>query len=133
MIAVCIIPTLGSQEVEASKTGANHPPDLIVTGHQWWWEIRYPASGVVTANELHLPTGKRLLVRGQAMAAGLQIGLREEKVEVIIGTALVDVISINGTVTCIDVRNNSRKQQPRLHTRDNIGSSAFDNNSEIST
>ena len=30
-------------------------PDLIVTGHQWWWEVRYPKSGVVTANEIHIP------------------------------------------------------------------------------
>lgn len=26
-----------------------------VIGHQWWWEFRYPGSGVVTANELHIP------------------------------------------------------------------------------
>jgi len=38
-------------------------PDLIVIGHQWWWEVQYPKSGVVTANEIHLPIGKRLLVR----------------------------------------------------------------------
>jgi len=38
-------------------------PDLIVTGHQWWWEVRYPKSGVVTANEIHIPVGKRLLAR----------------------------------------------------------------------
>lgn len=33
-----------------------------VTGHQWWWELRYtdPATGaeVVTANELRLPVGR---------------------------------------------------------------------------
>jgi cytochrome c oxidase subunit 2 len=28
---------------------------LTVVGHQWWWEARYPASGVVTANEIHIP------------------------------------------------------------------------------
>jgi cytochrome c oxidase subunit 2 len=38
-------------------------PDLIVIGHQWWWEARYPKSGVVTANEIHLPTGKPYSVR----------------------------------------------------------------------
>ena len=27
-----------------------------VTGHQWWWELNYPAQGVTTANELHIPT-----------------------------------------------------------------------------
>jgi len=38
-------------------------PDLIVVGHQWWWEARYPKSGVVTANEIHIPTGTALSVR----------------------------------------------------------------------
>lgn len=28
-----------------------------VVGHQWWWEVHYPDSGVTTANELHLPVG----------------------------------------------------------------------------
>lgn len=29
--------------------------DVTVIGHQFWWEYRYPASGVVIANELHVP------------------------------------------------------------------------------
>jgi cytochrome c oxidase subunit 2 len=29
--------------------------DVIVIGHQFWWEYRYPRLGVVTANELHVP------------------------------------------------------------------------------
>jgi len=41
----------------------DHPPDLVVTGYQWWWGIRYPASGVVTANEIHLPVGRRMLLQ----------------------------------------------------------------------
>jgi cytochrome c oxidase subunit II len=28
---------------------------VIVVGHQFWWEYRYPGRGVVTANELHIP------------------------------------------------------------------------------
>jgi cytochrome c oxidase subunit 2 len=34
------------------------PPGTVnatVIGHQWWWEIRYPELGIVTANELHVP------------------------------------------------------------------------------
>jgi cytochrome c oxidase subunit II len=34
------------------------PADAIqvrVVGHQWWWEFQYPALGVITANELHIP------------------------------------------------------------------------------
>jgi cytochrome c oxidase subunit II len=38
-------------------------PDLLVTGHQFWWEVRYPASGVVAANEIHIPVGRPLLLR----------------------------------------------------------------------
>ena len=38
-------------------------PDLIVTGHQFWWEAQYPASGAVTANEIHIPIGTPLSVR----------------------------------------------------------------------
>jgi len=29
--------------------------NITVVGHQWWWEIRYPELGIVTANELHVP------------------------------------------------------------------------------
>jgi len=38
-----------------------HPPkpkdalDVVVIGHQFWWEYRYPKFGVVSANELHVP------------------------------------------------------------------------------
>ena len=29
--------------------------EVIVTGHQYWWEYRYPGLNIVTANELHVP------------------------------------------------------------------------------
>jgi cytochrome c oxidase subunit 2 len=41
-------------------------PDVIVIGHQFWWEYRYPKSGVVTANELYLPVGEDLLLEIRA-------------------------------------------------------------------
>jgi cytochrome c oxidase subunit II len=37
------------------------PDDALtirVVGHMWWWEVRYPDSGIVTANEIHIPAGK---------------------------------------------------------------------------
>jgi cytochrome c oxidase subunit 2 len=37
-------------------------PDVIVNAHQFWWEYRYPKSGVVTANELYLPKGINTLL-----------------------------------------------------------------------
>lgn len=36
--------------------------DVVVVGHQWWWEVRYPREGIVTANELHVPVGRRVRV-----------------------------------------------------------------------
>ncbi|CAA9580123.1 MAG: Cytochrome c oxidase polypeptide II [uncultured Truepera sp.] len=38
--------------------------DLVVnvTGYQWWWEFEYPELGVTTANELHIPTGRRVVL-----------------------------------------------------------------------
>jgi len=29
--------------------------EITAIGHQFWWEFRYPALGVVNANELHVP------------------------------------------------------------------------------
>lgn len=38
-------------------------PDIVITGHQFWWEVNYPADSVTTANEVHMPVGKKLLVQ----------------------------------------------------------------------
>lgn len=42
-------------------------PDILIVGHQWWWEIHYlsddPSKQVITANELHLPAGKPINIR----------------------------------------------------------------------
>jgi cytochrome c oxidase subunit 2 len=34
-------------------------PDILIVGHQWWWEVHYlntdPGQQVTTANEIHIP------------------------------------------------------------------------------
>jgi cytochrome c oxidase subunit 2 len=43
------------------RTEGTPPADAMeveVVGHQWWWEFRYPALGITTANELHVPAGR---------------------------------------------------------------------------
>jgi cytochrome c oxidase subunit 2 len=42
------------------------PTDITVIGHQWWWQIRYEQSGVIAANEIHIPAGRRMRVRLQS-------------------------------------------------------------------
>jgi cytochrome c oxidase subunit II len=37
--------------------------EVVVRGWQWWWEFRYPRLGVVTANELHLPSRRPVVLR----------------------------------------------------------------------
>jgi cytochrome c oxidase subunit 2 len=50
---------LASVTMAGSSAGPDPPALTIeVTGHQWWWEIRYPEHDVVTANEIHLPAGQ---------------------------------------------------------------------------
>jgi cytochrome c oxidase subunit 2 len=50
------------------STAAPNPRTTSLTarviGHQWWWEIRYPGTPAVTANELHIPTDTRVDVLG---------------------------------------------------------------------
>ena len=44
-------------------TQARPPKDALVVeviGHQWWWEFRYPELGVITANQLVLPTDRNI-------------------------------------------------------------------------
>ncbi|MBV8911026.1 MAG: c-type cytochrome, partial [Gammaproteobacteria bacterium] len=40
---------------------------IEVTGHQWWWEVRYDAAEpdqiITTANEIHIPVDTRVEVR----------------------------------------------------------------------
>jgi cytochrome c oxidase subunit II len=49
---------LAAARVIASVQNPPRPPgalEVIVTGHQYWWEYRYPQLNIVTANELHVP------------------------------------------------------------------------------
>ena len=60
VIPVLIVVALfmATARVIASVQKAARPDDaveVVAIGHQFWWEYRYPALGVVTANELHVP------------------------------------------------------------------------------
>jgi cytochrome c oxidase subunit II len=58
-IIIVLVLFLSSVRVIAATQDAKLPPGTIevnVVGHQYWWEYRYPGLGVVTANELHIPT-----------------------------------------------------------------------------
>ena len=39
---------------------------IEVVGRRWWWEVKYPDEGVVTANEIHIPVGKPVEIQLQS-------------------------------------------------------------------
>jgi cytochrome c oxidase subunit 2 len=55
--------TIGPRHPRGITDGPENPGELRVSvvGHQWWWEIRYPDLGVVTATDLHVPVRARIL------------------------------------------------------------------------
>ncbi|HEY5087018.1 MAG TPA: cytochrome c oxidase subunit II, partial [Gemmatimonadaceae bacterium] len=50
--------------IQAEVSNPPRPPvaTIEVTGHRWWWEVKYLGAGpnetVVTANEIHVPVGQ---------------------------------------------------------------------------
>jgi cytochrome c oxidase subunit 2 len=50
------------RDVYALASSDPNPLVVKITGHQWWWEVQYddpsPDKVMVTANEMHVPTGK---------------------------------------------------------------------------
>jgi cytochrome c oxidase subunit 2 len=59
LVAVPTVRTIFETEQRVSASG----DDVIVnvTGYQWWWRFEYPELGVVTANEAHIPVGRRVV------------------------------------------------------------------------
>ncbi len=61
--AVTVLVLTGLSFVGQRQLFASEDPAVTiqVTGHQWWWEIRYedgdPSRVFTTANEIHVPTG----------------------------------------------------------------------------
>jgi len=45
-----------------APAAATTPLTIEVIGRQWFWEVRYPGTGAVTANEIHIPARTRVNV-----------------------------------------------------------------------
>jgi cytochrome c oxidase subunit 2 len=50
-----------AKATDAPVTGST-AMTIHVIGRQWWWEVRYPGGKAVTANEIHIPVGRRVNV-----------------------------------------------------------------------
>jgi cytochrome c oxidase subunit II len=63
---VLLVITLVTLEVmaELDEPAGDNPSHVIeVIGWMWWWEVRYPGTDAVTANEIHIPAGETVEFR----------------------------------------------------------------------
>ncbi len=61
ILVVVVIPTW--QVIFKTADAPDGAMRVEVMAHQWWWEVRYPGLGVVTANEVHVPVGSPVTVQ----------------------------------------------------------------------
>ena len=61
-VPMVALPAVFAYSLAVGVDVARPPPPgeltVEVVGHQFWWEVRYPDTGVVTANEIHVPVGR---------------------------------------------------------------------------
>ena len=60
LLAALAIPTLGT--IWSLARVKPNSLQITVTAHQWWWQYDYAKEKVTTANELHIPTGRPILL-----------------------------------------------------------------------
>ena len=69
LFGLTIVSVSVGKSVSASVAPANSLL-IEVTGTQWWWKIRYasddPSRILRTANEIHIPVGRPITIRGSA-------------------------------------------------------------------
>jgi cytochrome c oxidase subunit 2 len=58
VVILGIISVFSIRAMEASDPPSNRPISLLIVAHQWWWEVHYPNTGIVTANEIHVPVNQ---------------------------------------------------------------------------
>lgn len=66
---VVLVPLTVMMLVVADRTSphrADDPFEIEIVGHQFWWEVRYPETGAVTANEIHIPVDTRVRLQMEA-------------------------------------------------------------------
>ncbi|MGD8189727.1 cytochrome c oxidase subunit II [Brevibacillus ginsengisoli] len=61
LLLILAVPTVMTTFKLAHNFSGEKSAVLVkVTGHQFWWEFEYPKLGIVTAQELYIPVGKKI-------------------------------------------------------------------------
>src|SRR3954453_16517950 len=64
LVGVFVVANLGVVPATDAPKAGSTSLTIQVVGHQWWWEVRYPGTTAVTANEIHIPARTRVNVVG---------------------------------------------------------------------
>lgn len=61
-LAVVLAFVAAACEAHRPAAGSSPLPPLKVEviAHLWWWEFRYPGTSIITADEMHIPAGRRI-------------------------------------------------------------------------
>lgn len=65
VVPALILAGIAVPTVQSIFTLSEEPEGALqvkVVGHRFWWEYQYTGAGVVTANELHIPTGRPVFI-----------------------------------------------------------------------
>lgn len=60
IVVAITVPTVRTIIKTQPDTWSPNTLEVRVIAHQWWWEFRYPSTGVVTADEVHIPVNRQI-------------------------------------------------------------------------
>jgi cytochrome c oxidase subunit 2 len=86
IVAVLFVVTLRAMSAH-STSASSTASDVELIGRQWWWEVRYPQLGIVSANEIHIPVGSpvRITVRSTDVIHSLWVPQLHGKIDLVPG------------------------------------------------
>jgi cytochrome c oxidase subunit II len=62
-LVLAVLAAIELPHIFAAEARPPNAVNVVATGNRFWWEFEYPDLGVLTANELHLPTGVPMRVQ----------------------------------------------------------------------
>lgn len=60
LVAVFVVANFSVAGVTEAPAQGSTSMTIDITGRQWFWEVRYPGSRAITANEIHIPVRTRV-------------------------------------------------------------------------
>ncbi|MDG3015189.1 3-oxosteroid 1-dehydrogenase [Speluncibacter jeojiensis] len=130
---------LGEDRKNLEPDYAKAPKNFVITqaDYKWLNLLMRNRRGPMRAMKVGMrflaakATGKDLLVRGQALIAGLRLGLRDAGVPVLLNTPLTDLYTEDGAVKGVKVIVDGTEQIIRARKGVILGSGGFEHNDEM--